>query len=93
MNMIIELEPHYIKLDHYFSINLSKSRYKQEMIKSLLHYSEKFDIQVDIEGIESESDLVMAKRLGISHLSWIPFRKTKANGYIKIYGKRKHLLI
>jgi EAL domain-containing protein (putative c-di-GMP-specific phosphodiesterase class I) len=65
LNMIIELEPHYIKLDHYFSINLSKSLLKQEMIKSLLHYAQKFKIEVVIEGIERASDLATAKRLGI----------------------------
>jgi EAL domain-containing protein (putative c-di-GMP-specific phosphodiesterase class I) len=65
LNMIIELEPHYIKLDHYFSINLSKSPLKQEMIKTLLHYAEKFNIQVVIEGIENEVDFATAKLLGI----------------------------
>ncbi|WML42733.1 EAL domain-containing protein [Neobacillus sp. PS3-40] len=65
LNMIIELEPHYIKLDHYFSINLSKSLLKQEMITSLLHYAQKFTIKVVIEGIENNDDLATAKLLGI----------------------------
>jgi EAL domain-containing protein (putative c-di-GMP-specific phosphodiesterase class I) len=64
-NIIIELEPNYIKLDHYFSIDLSKSLAKQEMIKFFLQYAEKFNIQVVIEGIEHNSDLATAKRLGI----------------------------
>lgn len=64
-NMIIEIEPHYIKLDHYFSIDLAGSKPKQEMIKFFLQYAKQFNIQVVIEGIEYESDLEMAKHLGI----------------------------
>jgi EAL domain-containing protein (putative c-di-GMP-specific phosphodiesterase class I) len=64
-NMIIELEPNYIKLDHYFSINLAESLAKQEMIKFFLQYAKKFNIQVVIEGIEHNADLQTAKQLGI----------------------------
>jgi EAL domain-containing protein (putative c-di-GMP-specific phosphodiesterase class I) len=65
LSMIIELEPNYLKLDRYFSINLSKSILKQEMIKSILDYAQKFNIQVVLEGIEYSSDLAIAKQLGI----------------------------
>jgi EAL domain-containing protein (putative c-di-GMP-specific phosphodiesterase class I) len=65
LNMIIELEPHFLKLDQYFSINLSASRQKQEMIKSLLQYTTYTGSKVVLEGIEQEADLAMAKALGV----------------------------
>lgn len=65
LNMIIELEPDYLKLDRYFSINLSKSNSKQEMIRSILHYTQYSRSKVVLEGIEQETDLAIAKLLGV----------------------------
>jgi EAL domain-containing protein (putative c-di-GMP-specific phosphodiesterase class I) len=65
MSMIIEMEPHFIKLDKYFSLHLSNSLLKQEMIKSLLNYAHNSRAKIILEGIESENDLSMAKLLGI----------------------------
>lgn len=65
LNMIIELEPDYLKLDRYFSINLSKSNSKQEMIKSIIHYTQYSKSKVVLEGIEQETDLAIAKLLGV----------------------------
>lgn len=65
LNIIIEIEPHYIKLDHYFSINLSKSALKQKMIESLLDYAQFSNAKVVLEGVEQENDLSIAKELGI----------------------------
>jgi EAL domain-containing protein (putative c-di-GMP-specific phosphodiesterase class I) len=65
MSMIIELEPHFIKLDKYFSLHLSNSLLKQEMIKSLLSYAQNSRAKIILEGIEKESDFSIAKLLGI----------------------------
>lgn len=65
VSIIIELEPHYLKLDKYFSLQLSNSMLKQEMIKSLLIYSESSNVKVILEGIEMEKDLLTAQKLGI----------------------------
>lgn len=65
LDMIIELEPHYIKLDRFFSRNLSNSKQKQQMIKSLINYAHNSDIQVVLVGIEQEMDLSIAKYLGV----------------------------
>ena len=62
---ILGLEPHYIKLDRYFSMDLSHSHLKQEMIKSLLYYAQRSNLKVILEGIEQEKDLAVAKFLGI----------------------------
>lgn len=61
---IIELEPEYVKLDRYFSIDLAKSKKKQNMIKQILKYFED-KTKIILEGIEEPEDLAMAKLLGI----------------------------
>lgn len=62
----IELCPDFIKLDRYFSENLSTSSRKQKTISSLVDLlSETTDII--IEGIEKKEDLDTAERLGINY--------------------------
>jgi len=62
----IELCPDFIKLDRYFSENLSMSSRKQKTVSSLVDLlSETTDII--IEGIEKEEDLDIAKSLGIDY--------------------------
>lgn len=65
LGVIVEAEPHYIKLDRYFSIGLSHSHLKQEMIRSLLNYAQNSQLKVILEGIETEIDLNAAKVLGV----------------------------
>lgn len=65
LNLMIEIEPHYIKLDQYFSVNLSKTPLKQSMIKSLLDYAKKSNLKVVLEGVEKGTDLAIAKALGV----------------------------
>lgn len=65
LDMIIELEPNFIKLDHFFSRNLSNSKQKQQMIQSLINYAHHSDIKVVLVGIELETDLSIAKLLGV----------------------------
>lgn len=65
LDMIIELEPHFIKLDQFFSRNLSKSEHKQQMIQSLINYAHHSNIKVVLTGIELETDLSIAKLLGV----------------------------
>jgi EAL domain-containing protein (putative c-di-GMP-specific phosphodiesterase class I) len=65
LSIIIELEPDFIKLDRYFSIDLAKTSKKQKMIQLLLHYFEGTETKVILEGIETSSDLQMAQSLGV----------------------------
>ncbi|HHW35781.1 MAG TPA: EAL domain-containing protein [Bacillales bacterium] len=65
LDLIIELEPHYIKLDRFFSRNLSNSKQKQQMIKSLINYAHNSDMKVVLVGIEEKIDLSIAKYLGV----------------------------
>jgi EAL domain-containing protein (putative c-di-GMP-specific phosphodiesterase class I) len=63
--LIIELEPDFIKLDRYFSIDLANSLKKQKMIQLLLHFFEDTDTKMILEGVETSSDLLIAQELGI----------------------------
>ena len=62
---VLELEPNYIKLDKYFSTNLTQSVNKQKLIKLLLKYCSANNIKIILEGIETDNDLSVAKSLGV----------------------------
>ncbi|QYY43226.1 EAL domain-containing protein [Aneurinibacillus thermoaerophilus] len=61
---LIELEPDFIKLDKYFSHNLSNCEKKQNLIKSLIDYCNE-EIVLILEGIEKAEDLAIAKVLHV----------------------------
>jgi EAL domain-containing protein (putative c-di-GMP-specific phosphodiesterase class I) len=61
---IIELSPDFIKLDRYFSISLSKTKEKQEMITLLNDYC-RGRMGLVLEGIEEAVDLAYAKYLKV----------------------------
>lgn len=65
LQSIIEFEPHYIKLDRYFSRNLEKSINKQDMIKSVLSYCDNKNVNLVLEGIEDEESLNTARDIGV----------------------------
>lgn len=62
---IIELEPDFIKLDQYFADDLPNSKKKQDIIKSLMQYCDRFQSQLILEGLETLEELNFAKRFGI----------------------------
>jgi EAL domain-containing protein (putative c-di-GMP-specific phosphodiesterase class I) len=62
---IIELQPAYLKLDKYFSKDLLHSLQKQEIIKDMVIYCEKFGIELIVEGLDNEQDIFITKKLGV----------------------------
>ncbi len=62
----IELDPDFIKLDRYFSENLSCSSRKQKTVRSLVDLLSDA-AEIIIEGIETREDLNTAKHLGITY--------------------------
>lgn len=64
---VIELDPDFIKLDKYFSVNLWKDTKKQDFIKTILHYTNNHDIKLVLEGIETDMDLAIAKTIGVNY--------------------------
>ncbi|MFS0824358.1 EAL domain-containing protein [Bacillus sp. 1P02SD] len=67
LKSIIELDPNFIKLDKYFSNNLYKEPKKQEIIKTILYYTNNHNINLVLEGIETEMDLAVAKAIGVKY--------------------------
>jgi EAL domain-containing protein (putative c-di-GMP-specific phosphodiesterase class I) len=65
LEMILELEPDFIKLDRLFSLDLSISTSKQKMISLFVEYCKK-NTKLILEGIETPEDLAIAKFLGVN---------------------------
>jgi EAL domain-containing protein (putative c-di-GMP-specific phosphodiesterase class I) len=65
LQKIIEFKPDYIKLDRFFSFELSLNPEKQRMIEYISGYCNDFQIQLILEGIEKASDLAFAKSLNV----------------------------
>ncbi len=64
LQRLVELEVDIIKLDRYFSKDLSNSINKQKIISLLLDYV-KCKEKIILEGIESSTDIETSKNLGI----------------------------
>lgn len=64
LKSLVEFEPDFIKLDRYFSIDLSVCLRKQRLIELLVGYC-KDDAYLILEGIEKSEDLAIAKLLGV----------------------------
>lgn len=65
LRAIVELEPGFIKLDRYFSVNLSTSPAKQRVLRMLLAYCQESGAHLVMEGIEDQKDLAIAKAIGV----------------------------
>lgn len=56
--------PHFVKLDHTRSKDLAHSIEKQQLISLVLDYTDE-NVELVLEGIETEADLLIAKDLGV----------------------------
>ena len=65
LHTVAELEPEFVKLDRYYSADLSNSAKKQNEIKMFLNFCMQKNIYLVLEGIEEPKDLTMAKKLGV----------------------------
>ncbi|WP_158290533.1 EAL domain-containing protein [Halobacillus salinus] len=72
---IIQLKPHYIKIDRHLTQNAHRNREKQAFIELALQFCRKFDIKMILEGIEHDDELQLAKSLRV------PFAQGYAIGY------------
>ncbi|WP_226670855.1 EAL domain-containing protein [Metabacillus litoralis] len=64
---IIEMEPDYLKVDRYFSKQLSQLPKKQSFIQLVNEYSVRNECQLILEGLETVDDLEMARQLGVQY--------------------------
>ncbi|PFP30819.1 diguanylate phosphodiesterase [Bacillus sp. AFS073361] len=86
LSTLIDFDPHFAKLDRYFSKNLSTSKKKQMMIEAVIQYCNRNNIQLVLEGIERQVDLKMAKTLGIPLVQGYLFGKPQMLKEIKASG-------
>lgn len=66
LQKIIEFQPSIVKLDRYFSKELSKSVQKQKMVSLLAEYCFEEGILLVMEGIETDIDLALSKNLKVT---------------------------
>ncbi|RYM05906.1 EAL domain-containing protein [Sporolactobacillus sp. THM7-7] len=67
INRTIEIDTDYIKLDRYFSRELSQSRKKQAYIRLLVQFCSEFQITLIMEGLETPEEIEMAREMGIHY--------------------------
>ncbi len=63
--MWLEIRPHYIKIDRYFIENIHQDAMKLEVVRSIKNIAEQSQCQVIAEGIETESEWIILRDLGI----------------------------
>ncbi|OIJ13372.1 hypothetical protein BKP35_09050 [Anaerobacillus arseniciselenatis] len=64
LQRIVELKPDFIKLDRYFSTDISKNKEKQKLVTLFTNYCNESNLI--IEGIETTEDLATIKQLGVT---------------------------
>ncbi|WP_421383740.1 EAL domain-containing protein [Bacillus salacetis] len=64
LKMVLELEPQILKIDRYFSQELSTNTKKQRLLEAIVEFT-KDETSFILEGIETEEDLNAAKNIGI----------------------------
>ncbi|MFD2371275.1 EAL domain-containing protein [Brevibacillus sp. GCM10020057] len=62
---ILEVAPDYIKMDRFFSKNLSESRKKQKVVRLFVEFCQDDSLLI-LEGIEGEEDFACAASLGVA---------------------------
>lgn len=77
----IELCPDFVKLDRYFSKNLSESSQKQKVVKSLMDLLNG-TTEIIIEGIETKADLDTAELLGIPYAQGYLLGRPSPNSFM-----------
>lgn len=65
---VIEFCPDFVKLDKYLADGLAHSKKKQDIIEYLLHFCDKFNSQLIVEGIEDEQTLELLEDIGVRYV-------------------------
>lgn len=65
LKKVIEFQPDMIKLDRYFSVDLARSKSKQEMITLFVNFCKNHKSTLILEGVEESDDFKTAKRLNV----------------------------
>ena len=67
LRTLVAMSPHYIKIDRAIVNDIQRSPYKQNLIKSLIAFSDNVDTSLIAEGIETYDELKTIFRLGVRY--------------------------
>lgn len=67
LEAIVELQPDYLKLDISMVRGIDSHLLKQEMIKAIVSFSKNMGATIIAEGIETQEELEILKRLGVPY--------------------------
>lgn len=76
-----------LKIDNSFTHNLDRDRFNQTIVSSICQVGAALDLEVIVEGIETEATLKVVKRLGVRHAQgWLfhrpePLAQALASGH------------
>ncbi|WP_240377187.1 EAL domain-containing protein [Bacillus piscicola] len=62
---IIEIQPDIIKMDRYFSFNLSEQLLKQDVLTLFINLAKNQKMALVLEGLERETDYQLSEQLGV----------------------------
>ena len=65
LQLLAELEPHFIKMDMSLTIGIARSERKRKLASYLLELSRRCDAALIAEGIETREDLEILRDLGV----------------------------
>ncbi|MDQ0160922.1 EAL domain-containing protein [Alkalibacillus salilacus] len=67
LQAMIELEPHIVKMDRYFSRDLPDSFHRQALLNAFVAYAEETTITLILEGVETLPELSKAQELNVTY--------------------------
>lgn len=67
LNLICDIEPHYLKLDLSLIHDIDKNTIKYAMVKAMVEFANLSNIQLIAEGIETEEELKTLLKLGVPY--------------------------
>lgn len=68
LKKIVEFQPDIIKLDRYFSTNLSRSEMKREIVNLSAAFCQSQNVMLILEGIENSDDFIAAKQMNVPYV-------------------------
>ncbi|MFH1807777.1 MAG: EAL domain-containing protein [Pseudomonadota bacterium] len=67
VRLLSEIQPEYIKLSGYFAMNVDRSPVRQKLVAAMADMARRLGTPVIAEGIETESDLLAVRQLGVAY--------------------------
>lgn len=67
LNMISDVDPHYIKLDMYLIRDIDRDYTKQALVKSMVEYAKLANTFLIAEGIEKKEELLKLIEIGVNY--------------------------